>query len=70
MIANHLEPDNDWNTRHRVMRWGRLANPNGSEVRTQWKENLKAAEDVLVARHAEVRTERLAFINAEINVFR
>jgi hypothetical protein len=70
MIENHLEPDNDWNTCHCVMHWGCLANPNGSEVRTQWRENLKAAEDVLVAQHAEVRIEVLVLIVTEITVLR
>jgi hypothetical protein len=66
MAENHLEPNNDWLTRRQVMRWGRLACPNGSEVRTLWKEDLKAAEDVLVARHAEVCPKTLVLILTDI----
>jgi hypothetical protein len=54
MADTHLEPDNHWRSNHAVLRWARLATPNGSEVCTEWKEAQKSPEDVLVSRHAEV----------------
>jgi hypothetical protein len=52
-----LQGDFDWVEGHSVLRFGRLAVPNGSLVRTAWRENLKALEDLRTSRMAEVSSQ-------------
>jgi hypothetical protein len=49
-----LEGDQEWQRNHCVRKFARVAVPNGSVIRSAWKENLRDPDHVLVARHAEV----------------
>jgi hypothetical protein len=54
MVDNGFTPDHTWRKDHSVLRFGRLALPNGSVARTAWKEHLKPIEHLRTARMVEV----------------
>jgi hypothetical protein len=54
LLLNGLEGDELWQTKHSLIRFGRLALPNGSIARTRWKESLKPLEHLRTARMVEV----------------
>jgi hypothetical protein len=54
MDVNDLQADHTWIGNRSVLRFGRLALPNGSIARTAWKETLKRIEHLRTARMVEV----------------
>jgi hypothetical protein len=58
MQERGLEGDEEWNEECSVLRFGRLGVPNGSVVRTAWKELLKPLEALRTSRMAEVTSAR------------
>jgi hypothetical protein len=65
-IRTRNEPlviDPEWQQKHTVRRFGRLALPNGSIARTAWRETLTMFEDVRIARMVEVSHIELGSIS-------
>jgi hypothetical protein len=54
MDRHGLLGDVEWLEAHSVVQWGRLAVPNGSLVRTVWREKLRVLENLRISHMAEV----------------
>jgi hypothetical protein len=54
ITAHRLQPNQLWQQKSSVLRWGRLSLPSGGIARTAWREELKIAANLRTAQMVEV----------------